>query len=228
MTDSTETATAPLTHAGRRAPEPLDPRTAEVFHANAADPLARFTGLLELARANPHTREATAMSLSTVDADGQPSSRIVLLKQLDARGFVFFTNLHSRKGRAIAANPRVALLFHWQALEVQVRIEGPAVQVPDAEADAYFAIRPRQSQLGAWASEQSEELASREELIARFTKLSEKFANGPVPRPPNWSGYFVAPRSIEFWRNQESRLHERERYSRADERTPWVHALLNP
>ena len=217
-----------LAHAGRRTPQPLDPRTADVFHAHREDPLARFAGLLELARQNAQHSEPTAMSLATVDQDGQPSSRIVLLKALDARGFVFFTNLSSRKGRAIAANRRVALLFHWQPLEVQVRVEGPAIQVGDAEADAYFATRPRQSQLGAWASMQSEPLASRDELIARLARLTEKFSGRDVPRPEGWSGYFVEPRAIEFWRNQESRLHERELYTRAGPGDSWTKTLLNP
>jgi pyridoxamine 5'-phosphate oxidase len=219
---------ADLAHAGRRTPQPLDPRTEERFHAQTENPLLRFAGLLELARENPHHREPTAMALSTVDADGQPSSRIVLLKSQDARGFVFYTNLGSRKGRAIAQNPRVALLFHWQPLEVQVRIEGRAVQVPDAEADAYFATRPRRSQLGAWASDQSAPLASREELVAKFAAIEAKFAGQPVTRPPGWSGFRVEPLAMEFWRNQESRLHERELYMRGAVQEAWSRTLLNP
>ena len=158
-----------LAHAGRRAPQPLEPRTGELFASHREDPFARFAALLELARENQNHREPTAMALSTVDASGRPSSRIVLLKAADARGLTFFTNLESRKGREIAANPAVALLFHWQPLEVQVRVEGEAVRVADAgKADAYFATRPRQSQLGAWASEQSAPLESREALLARM------------------------------------------------------------
>lgn len=217
-----------LASAGRRTPSPLDPRTEEVFHQGVEDPFARFAGLLELARANPNHREPTAMSLSTVDADGRPSSRIVLLKGCDARGFTFFTNLDSRKGLALKSNHWVALLFHWQPLEVQVRIEGEALQVPDAEADAYFAGRPRQSQLGAWASDQSRTLESRGELLCKMELLQDRFTGHAVPRPPNWSGFRVVPRAIEFWRNQESRLHERELYTRASPDAAWVHSLLNP
>ena len=217
-----------LARAGRRSPQPLEPRTDEVFHSHLEDPLARFAALLELARENPHHREPTAMALSTVDTDGRLSSRIVLLKAADAHGLTFFTNLDSRKGKAIASHPGVALLFHWQPLEVQVRIEGDALLVADAEADAYFATRPRQSQLGAWASHQSAPLASREELLARLADLVERFADQTVPRPPGWSGYRVAPLAIEFWRNQESRLHERELYTRTSAGAPWSRTLLNP
>ncbi len=218
-----------LLRAGRQAPQPIDPRTEAVFHAHAADPFARFAGLLQLARENASSYlEPTAMSLATVDKDGRPSSRIVLLKEFDARGFTFFTNLSSRKGRDIAARPGVALLFHWQPLELQVRIEGDAAQVEDAEADAYFATRPRLSQLGAWASEQSEKLASREVLVERMRALTARFEGSLVPRPPGWSGYRVAPLAIEFWRNQESRLHERELYSRPGVDEPWSRSLLNP
>ena len=218
-----------LARAGRQAPHPIDPRTEAVFHAHVEDPFARFAGLLQLARENQSSHfEPTAMSLATVDANGQPSSRIVLLKEFDARGLTFFTNLGSRKGRAIAAHPGVALLFHWQPLELQVRVEGDAVQVDDAEADAYFATRPRPSQLGAWASEQSEKLASREVLIERMRELTARFERNPVPRPPGWSGYRVAPLAFEFWRNQESRLHERELYARPGVAAPWAHTLLNP
>jgi pyridoxamine 5'-phosphate oxidase len=224
MTESSQGLAA----AGRRTPSPLEPRTEEVFHQGVEDPFARFAGLLELARANTSHREPTAMSLSTVDADGRPSSRIVLLKAADARGFSFFTNLDSRKGQALKGNPSVALLFHWQPLEVQVRIEGDAVQVPDAEADAYFAGRPRQSQLGAWASDQSRPLESRDELLCKMELLQERFTGHTVPRPPNWSGFRVVPRAIEFWRNQESRLHERELYTRAGPDAPWARSLLNP
>ncbi len=216
-----------LAAAGRRKPS-ADPRTAEIFHSNANDPIARFGGLLALAREEPGHTEPTAMSLATLGPDGALSSRIVLLKSFDARGFTFFTNLNSRKGRGLLAHPGCALLFHWQPLEVQVRIEGNAAQVADAEADEYFATRPRQSQLGAWASDQSAALGSREELLARMEALVRRFEGHPVPRPPHWSGFRVAPRAIEFWRNQESRLHERELYTRASGDAAWVWRLLNP
>ena len=216
-----------LAAAGRKKPS-TDPRTAEIFHANVNDPIARFAALLALAREEPGHTEPTAMSLATLGADGALSSRIVLLKSVDARGFTFFTNLHSRKGRALLAHPGCALLFHWQPLEVQVRVEGIATQVADAEADEYFASRPRQSQLGAWASDQSETLDSRDELLARMEALVHRFEGHPVPRPPHWSGFRVSPRAIEFWRNQESRLHERELYTRASDGEPWSRRLLNP
>src|SRR5918999_1730609 len=136
---------------------------------------------------------STAMTLSTVARDGQPSARLVLLKSVDDRGFVFYTNLRSRKGRELAANPRAALAIHWQPLEVQVRIEGVVEQVDDAEADEYFATRPRGSQIGAWASDQSEVLTSAAGLEARFVEVERRFAGREVPRPPHWSGYRVIP-----------------------------------
>ena len=183
----------------------------------ADDPIARFRALLTEAEAIDRSLlpEPTAMMLATVGADGQPSLRVVLLKAVDDRGFVFYTNYESRKGREILAHPQVALCFHWQLLERQVRIEGDAERVAPAEADAYFATRARLSQIGAWASRQSRPLAADAELDARVHEIEERFAGGEVPRPPHWSGFRVVPRRIEFWRNRAFRLHERLVYERA-------------
>jgi pyridoxamine 5'-phosphate oxidase len=192
------------------------------------DPIAHFQTLLAAAQKIDRTilAEPTAMTLATVGADGQPSARLILLKMVDARGFVFYTNLRSRKGRDLAINPRAALTFHWQPLEVQVRIEGVAEQVDDAEADAYFATRPRGSQIGAWASDQSDPLGSDAELDARVAEFEKRFAGRDVPRPPHWSGYRVVPERIEFWRNRPSRLHERRLFERVD--GAWRERLLFP
>ena len=192
------------------------------------DPLPRFTELLATARLNPLITEPTAMTLATVGDDGRPSARIVLLKGVDARGFVFYTNYHSRKGREVLAHPDVALVFHWFPLETQVRVEGRAAPVAPDEADAYFAGRPRGSQLGAWASDQSGTLDSRATLEARLAEVTARYQGQPVPRPPHWSGFRVTPLAIEFWKNRVSRLHERELYTRASADAPWTMQLLNP
>ncbi len=192
------------------------------------DPIAHFQTLLAAAQHVDRAilAEPTAMTLATVSPDGQPSARLVLLKRVDARGFVFYTNLRSRKARDLATNPRAALTFHWQPLEVQVRIEGVAEQVDEAEADAYFATRARGSQIGAWASDQSEPLASDRELDARVAEFEKRFAGRDVPRPPHWSGYRVVPERMEFWRNRPSRLHERRLFERVDR--GWKERLLFP
>ena len=192
------------------------------------DPIDHFRKLLAAAQAVDRTLlpEPTAMTLATVSGDGQPSARLVLLKAVDERGFVFYTNLRSRKGRELAANPRAALTFHWQPLEVQVRIEGKAEQVTDAEADDYFATRARDSQLGAWASDQSDPIAREGDLGARFAAAEQRFAGRNVSRPPHWSGYRVIPERIEFWRNRPSRLHERRLFTRDGD--GWRESALYP
>jgi pyridoxamine 5'-phosphate oxidase len=192
------------------------------------DPIAHFRSLLAAAQAVDRTLlpEPTAMTLATVGTDGQPSARLVLLKAVDERGFVFYTNLRSRKGRDLSANPRAALTVHWQPLELQVRIEGVAEPVTDREADAYFATRDRGSQIGAWASDQSEELARNEDLDARVADVERRFAGRDVPRPPHWSGFRVIPARLEFWRNRPSRLHERRLFVR--EGAGWRESLLYP
>lgn len=175
-----------------------------------AEPFTRFGALLAAAQGIDRAilPEPTAFSLATVGEDGQPSLRIVLLKAFDERGFVFYTNTGSRKGRELAAHPRAAMCFHWQPLERQVRVEGAVERVSDAEADAYFATRARGSQLGAWASLQSQPMPPGA-LDARLAEAEVRFASGPVPRPPHWSGFRVVPSRIEFWHNMPSRLHER-------------------
>jgi pyridoxamine 5'-phosphate oxidase len=158
--------------------------------------------------------DPNAMTLATSTKDGFPSARMVLLKGWDERGFVFYTNLSSRKGHELEENPRCALLFHWKSRRRQVRIEGDAVRVADDEADAYFASRPRDSQIGAWASKQSQPLTSRGDFEARIARFAAKYVVGPVPRPPFWSGFRVAPRACEFWEDRPFRLHMRFRFER--------------
>jgi pyridoxamine 5'-phosphate oxidase len=187
------------------------------------DPFALFSTLFE--RASSECNEPEAMVLSTVDLDGRPAGRYVLLKGVDAGGFVFYTNLESRKAAALAANPRAALTFYWPP-QTQVRIEGDVERVTDAEADAYFATRVRASQVGAWASRQSAPLSSRTELDERIREIEARFAGTTVPRPPHWSGYRVVPTSIEFWTRDVARLHERVLFQRAD--GGWTRSLLFP
>jgi len=171
--------------------------------------------------------EHTAMTLATVHTDGLPAARTVLLKDVDHRGFVFYTNHKSRKGQDLAAMPAAALCFHWQPLASQVLVEGDVVIVSDAEADAYFASRPRLSQIGAWASYQSEPLADRRELEQRVADFERDFGDGQIPRPPHWSGYRVLPRLMEFWYAGDGRLHERERYELPAD-GPGRRYLVNP
>lgn len=178
-----------------------------------ADPLGLFHTWLDEAIA-AGLEEPNAMTLATATLNGEPSARIVLLKQADERGFTFFTNMLSRKGRELAANPRAALVFFWQALARQVRITGLVEPVPAAESEAYFASRPFEAQVGAWASPQSTELPNRAVLEARFADLSTRYAAAPVPRPPHWGGYRVRPQDIEFWQGGLHRLHDRLLYRR--------------
>lgn len=159
---------------------------------------------------------AVAMCLATVDPAGHPSTRMVLLKGVDDRGFVFFTNFESRKGTDLLANPTAALNFHWKSLRRQVSICGPVEPVSETEADAYHKSRPRESQVGAWASDQSRPLDSRAALEARMEAIEARYAGGPVPRPPNWSGFRLTPVAIEFWHERPHRLHDRIRFTRRD------------
>jgi pyridoxamine 5'-phosphate oxidase len=157
-----------------------------------------------------------AMAVATADAEGRPSVRHVLLRGIDERGFTFFTNYDSRKGRQLAENPHAGLVFLWKLLDRQVNATGRAERVDPAESDAYFATRPREARLGAWASAQSSVLESREELERRVAEADERFAGAEVPRPPNWGGFVVRPNTVEFWQGRRSRLHDRFRYSRED------------
>lgn len=170
--------------------------------------------------------DSNAMALATADAEGRPSLRMVLLKGHGPDGFVFYTNQQSRKAIEIAANPNAALLFHWKSLRRQVRIEGSLAPVSDTLADAYFATRSRDSQLGAWASDQSRPLDRRETFEARFDEMTERFEGKDVPRPPHWSGYRVTPERIEFWQDREHRLHERRLFTRTS--NGWDEGLLYP
>ncbi len=191
----------------------------------AADPIDQFRKWFDEAM-RADVPEPNAMTLATVNAEGQPSARIVLVKQVDARGFTFFTNYLSRKGLALTANPRAALLFHWIELERQVRIEGTVAPVDAAESDAYFHSRPLESRLGAWASEQSLEVPSRAVLEQNEAAFAAKFGDSP-PRPPHWGGYRLTPHAIEFWQGRPSRLHDRIAYSRQPDGS-WRIARLSP
>jgi pyridoxamine 5'-phosphate oxidase len=174
----------------------------------ATDPLVLFDDWFEAAKA-AEPNDPNAMSLATTAADGMPSVRIVLLKGVDARGFVFYTNVESRKGRELAANANAALCFHWKSLRRQVRIEGSVELVTATEADAYYASRPRDSRIGAWASDQSRPLASRAEFEARIREFEARYPGDAVPRPEHWSGYRIVPRYFEFWQDRPFRLHDR-------------------
>ena len=189
------------------------------------DPMTIFDAWMAEARAS-EINDSNAMALATVGADGQPSVRMVLLKGHGPDGFVFYTNQNSRKASQLSANGRAALLFHWKSLRRQVRVEGPVSPVSAAEADAYFASRARDSQLGAWASLQSETLADRATFEARFEEFRSRYAGGDVPRPPHWGGYRVTPERIELWEDRAHRLHHRRLFLRQGK--DWAETLLYP
>lgn len=193
-----------------------------------ADPLARFRETYALAQKIDRALvpDASAMSLATVEDGGQPSVRIVLLKGFDDQGFVFYTNVQGRKGRHLLAQPKAALCFYWPPIDIQIRVEGTVSKVMDAEADVYFATRPRPSQIGAWASRQSEPLETPTALEERVTKYEKEFEGRDVPRPDFWSGFRVRPERIEFWKNKSDRLHERHLYTLAGDR--WKIETLYP
>ena len=198
---------------------------AELDEAAAdSQPMVQFEGWLKQA-IDAQLPEPNAMTLATVAADGRPSTRIVLIKGVDARGIVWYTNFNSRKGQELAANPVAALQFHWVELERVVRIEGMVQQVSDAEADAYFASRPLDSRIGAWASPQSQVIKSRAVLVAQAARYAAQFALSP-PRPPHWGGFRLVPDRWEFWQGRKSRLHDRLRYRMQDGQ--WLRERLAP
>jgi pyridoxamine 5'-phosphate oxidase len=208
--------------------EGLRPLHIVVMIRETADPLALFAEwYAEAEKTEPN--DPSAMALATVGPDGTPSLRMVLLKGFDAQqGFVFYTNNDSRKGLHLTAHPKAALLFHWKSLRRQVRLEGPVSQTTAAEADAYFDTRPRGSQIGAWASDQSRPLESRFALEKRVAEFGARHLVGKVPRPPHWSGFRLQPLLIEFWQDQPFRLHDRLEYSRASASAPWSTRTLYP
>ena len=191
------------------------------------DPFAWFDAWLKEAEARVPI-DPNAVTLATVSAQGQPSARVVLLKQWDERGFVVYTNLTSRKGQEALGQGLASLSFFWRELGRQIRVEGPVERVEDDQADAYFATRPRLSQIGAWASQQSQPLQSRQELLDRVAALEALYQDKPVPRPPHWSGLRVVPRRIEFWDAGDFRLHDRFEFLRPDARSAWTRQRLNP
>lgn len=193
---------------------------------SAKDPIRRFAELYKKAQLTI-SKDPNAVVLATADRRGRPAARVVLLKAFDERGFVFYTNLESRKGRELADNPHAALCFYWPQLDRQVRIEGPVQPVSTEEADAYFASRPRLSQLGAWASKQSQPMSDRTELLRRVATQTATHLGKSVPRPPHWSGYRLVPASIEFWHARLNRLHTRWLYERSP-RGDWTSTLLFP
>jgi len=193
----------------------------------ADEPMRLFAAWLEDAT-KTEPRDPTAMTLATVDGDGMPDARMVLLKSADAQGFVFFTNTESQKGQELAGSPKAALVFHWKSLNRQIRVRGVVERVTDAEADAYFATRPKQAQIGAWASQQSRPLESRLAFEKAVAVNAAKYALGNVPRPPYWSGYRIVPSSIEFWHDRPFRLHDRIVFKRDNPGAAWTKTRLYP
>ncbi|HXX25978.1 MAG TPA: pyridoxamine 5'-phosphate oxidase [Pseudolabrys sp.] len=193
----------------------------------ADDPLRLFTAWLKDATAS-EPRDPTAMTLATVDAEGAPNARMVLLKGIDERGFVFYTNLESTKGHELDAHPVAALVFHWKSSNRQVRVRGTVEKVSPEEADAYFASRPKQAQIGAWASKQSSPLESRLAFEKAVTVYAAKYALGDVPRPHYWSGYRIVPTQLEFWQDRPFRLHDRVEFRRASATAAWTKQRLYP
>jgi pyridoxamine 5'-phosphate oxidase len=193
----------------------------------ADEPLRLFAAWFEeAARSEP--RDPTAMSLATVDADGLPNVRMVLMKGFDERGFVFYTNVDSKKGQELDRAANGALLFHWKSLNRQIRLRGPVERVDDAEADAYFATRPRLAQIGAWASKQSAPLESRHAFEKAIALATARFAVGTIPRPPNWTGYRLQPLVVEFWQDRPFRLHDRLEFARDAAGASWRKTRLYP
>ncbi len=202
------------------------PLTSGDFTA-ADEPFALFDAWLnEAIKSEPN--DPNAMALATVDPDGLPDVRMVLMKGFDTEGFVFYSHIASQKGRELAANPKAALLFHWKSLRRQVRIRGNVTPVTDAEADAYFATRPKQAQIGAWASKQSEALESRFAFEQAIAKVAARYVIGEVPRPPGWSGWRIAPVRIEFWHDRPFRLHDRIEFRRDAAGQPWSKTRMYP
>lgn len=194
----------------------------------ATDPFALFGAWMSDASGS-ELNDPNAMTLATVDADGLPNARIVLLKGFDERGFCFFTNTNSAKGRELDGAGKAAIVFHWKSLRRQVRARGLISRVSDAEADAYYLSRPWGSRIGAWASDQSQPLSSRDALVARVAEVESRHPEGSqLPRPPHWSGYRLTPLAIEFWHDRPYRLHDRIVFTRSDEATPWSRLRLFP
>ncbi|UUX51504.1 pyridoxamine 5'-phosphate oxidase [Nisaea acidiphila] len=198
-----------------------------MFEPDTDNPFALFDRWYREA-SESETNDPNAMTVATADADGRPSARILLLKDFDEHGFVFYSNFESQKGRELTINPFAALCFHWKSVRRQVRVSGPVVRVGDGEADAYFNSRPRGSRVGAWASQQSRPLADRDSLMAAVEKADKEYPGENVPRPPYWSGWRLTPLAIEFWQDGEFRLHDRFRFTRAVEGEPWKVDRLFP
>jgi pyridoxamine 5'-phosphate oxidase len=195
--------------------------------SNHQDPITLFATWFAEAKAST-VRDPTAMALATASRDLMPAVRMVLMKQFDHDGLVFYTNLTSAKARDLAENPQASVCFHWEPLKRQVRVAGSVERVSDAEADAYFASRPRESQLGAWASLQSQPMKDRAEFEARLAMITQRYEGQTIPRPPHWSGFRIIPRSVEFWSDRPFRLHDRLVFTRPSPQDPWETQILYP